>query len=620
MNKKVLAAAAIIIMLIAAFCFGLWLASRGEETDADSQLLDEETAQDETKSQADEPQAYEPQTDESQPESQGNDDDGSVDADGLPDEFDPGYTDRDLSGTYDPDEAVVILLSDDGIEIQGEGAQAIESILTITEGGVYLLSGSLSNGQIVVNLPDSASDRKVQLVFNGVDIACADGPAVWIQEAKKVFVTLAEGSRNSLKDGQNYADESDSAPTAALYSTCDLTINGSGALSVYGCHRHGIATKDSLVITGGTITVTAEENGLKGKDSVAVCGGEIYVEAGNEAVKSDQDNSSEKGWISINGGTLTLTAQDKGLQALNDIYITDGTLTVDADNDCLHSNDSMRISGGVLTLTSRSKGMHADDYLTVDGGTIDVLSCTEGMEAMVVTINDGDIRINASDDGINATDGTGRDEGGMSRGFLSGLFGSGAAESTMQVVINGGYIYIAAKGDGIDSNGSLTVNGGTVYVDGPTSGANGALDYGSTGTITGGTVVAVGSVGMAVNFSSAENQCSWMISAGYSLAAGSTITVTDSDGREILSYTPQKDYRSVVVSCPELRQGGTYTISVDGTELATAVMTDLITGSGTGFGGGSGGMNGNMGGFQVPDGFEIPDGSARQPNRGGGAR
>lgn len=546
-------------------------------------------------------------------------------ADGLTDGFDPDYSDRDTAGTYDRSEAVQVILSDEGIQAGGFGVTAEGNAVTVSQAGVYLFSGSLSDGRIIVDIDNPSKDDKVQIVLNHVDITCEDGPALWIKSADKVFLTLAAGTQNTLTDGSSYsAAEADGeaagtdSPNAAVWSDCDLTVNGTGSLTVNGRYNNGIGTKDDLVITGGTLTVTAVNNGLKGKDSVAVCGGQITVTAGGDTVKSDQDNSTEKGWISIDGGILILSAGEKGLSAQNDIYITDGSVEIDSADDCVHANDSLHIAGGSLKLKSDAKGIHGDNALWISGGQITVSSCTEGLEAKTITVDDGEINITASDDGINASDGSGTDLFGMGGpgqwGGQNGTeqAGNGQTETaTIYIEINGGTLYINAEGDGIDSNGTLMINGGQVCVDGPVSGGDGALDYAGAATVTGGTMVAVGSAQMAANFTAAENQCAWMVNASQVQKAGSVITISDESGTVLLRYTPEKDYQSIVVSCPQLQQGGTYTAAVDGAELETVTLSELVTGSGSMMGGFHGGFGGGK-----PDGDrrgggpggEMPDG------------
>lgn len=469
-----------------------------------------------------------------------------------------------LEDRYEDSQTGCALLSEKQIHVEGDGITAQNGAITISRSGTYRLSGTLSEGQIIVDLADSGDGEAVHIILDGVDVVCASGPALYVREAGEVFLTLAEGSENRLADTERPKDEEDSAK-AAVWSVCDLTVNGSGSLTVEGRCRNGISTKDNLVIDGGSLTVTAVNNGLRGKDSVTIRAGEIAVTADGDAVQSDQTHKSGKGRIAVEGGSLQLAAGEKGFSAESDIRIAGGTIMVVSADDCVHANGGAKLSGGSLVLESEAKGIHADGSLTVSGGQIYVEKCLEGLEAKWIQIDGGEIEIAASDDGINASDGSGRD--------------NPAADSGIGIEITGGVLRIEAAGDGIDSNGSLTVTGGEIYVDGPVDGANGALDYAGSAVIRGGIVVAAGSADMACNFTEAVNQCAWMVNLQSVQKGGSEVTVADGAGEVLLRYRPSKEYQSVVVSCADLTPGGTYTLSVDGTEMERAVLADLITGS-----------------------------------------
>ena len=484
------------------------------------------------------------------------------------------------------------VLSAEKITVEGNGIAAENGTVTISRAGVYRLSGALTDGQIIVDLTKSGNGETVCILLDGVDVACASGPALWIREADEVILTLTEGSENRLADAQSRESEEDGAG-AAVWSDCDLTVNGSGSLTVEGRYRNGISTKDDLVIDGGSLAVTAVNNGLRGKDSVTIRSGRIEITADGDAIQSDQTEKSDKGFIAVEGGSLQLSAGQKGVSAETDIRISGGDVTVTSTDDCVHANGSLELSGGSLLLESEAKGIHADGSLTVSGGTVCVKRCLEGLEAKWIQIDGGEVGITASDDGINASDGSGQDNPG--------------GESGVGIEITGGILKIDAAGDGIDSNGSLTVSGGEVYVDGPVDGGNGALDYAGSAVITGGTVVAAGSAGMACNFTGAEKQCAWMVNLPSVQKAGSEIAVADGEGKVLLRYSPSKEYQSVVVSCAGLTQGETYSLSVDGTEMETVLLADLITGNGgmrMPGGRGQGGMGGP--GERRPEEFGGP--------------
>ncbi|MDD4849465.1 MAG: carbohydrate-binding domain-containing protein [Gemmiger sp.] len=237
------------------------------------------------------------------------------------------YTDRDKDTTWDAASAVTISCSGTDATITGGGATLQNGVLTITAAGSYLLSGSL-DGQILVNVADT---DKVQLVFNNLAVTSPDGPALYIQAGDKIFVTLAEGSQNSLADSITYTlAEGQDEPNACLYSKADLTINGTGSLDVTGNKNHGIFSKDDLKITGGEITVNALNDGIKGKDCVAICAGTITVVAGGDGIQASNTEDATLGWVSIDGGRLTITADGDGIQAETVLQLNPETLAITA--------------------------------------------------------------------------------------------------------------------------------------------------------------------------------------------------------------------------------------------------------------------------------------------------
>lgn len=448
------------------------------------------------------------------------------------------FTERDMAGTYDADEAIVITLADGSSSCDGKGVSIDGDVITIESEGTYLLSGSLPEGQIIV---DTDSSSKVQLVLSGADISCTDSAAIYVINADKVFLTLDEGTENSVSTTGEFA-ETEEGIDAAVYSKDDLVLNGSAALAVTCAYGHGIVSKDDLKLTGGSYTITAAGQGLSGNDSVRIKDGTYQITVGGKGIKSD-------------------TA----------IYLVGGDITIDAADDAVHSNGICTISEGSYCLASGDDGVHADGALQIDGGRITITESYEGLEGMTITVNSGEISLAASDDGMNAAGGN--DSSGFG-GMMNDAF---ASDDDCWIEINGGTLVIDAAGDGIDSNGDLTVTGGEIYVSGPTNGADAALDYGGNAMITGGIVVAAGASGMAENFGEASTQGAILVS--FPQGTEGTITLADTEGNAILSYTPLKSYSSVVISCPEIAEDGTYTVTC-GTETTTVEMSGLIYGSG----------------------------------------
>ena len=550
------------------------------------------------------------------------------------------FTERDLAGTYEESEAVYVTLSDGGITGETAGVAINGQTVTITEEGTYVFSGTLSEGQIVVD----ADDAKVQIVLDNVDITCASSAAVYVKSAEKVFVTLAEGSQNTLRNTDEYVAVDDNNIDAVIFSKSDLTLNGTGSLTIVSAEGHGIVSKDDLKITGGTYDITAAGHALSGKDSVRIADGTFVLTAGKDGIHSGNEDNEEKGYIYIADGDFTITSDGDGMDASNIVQIEDGTFDItagggaanslkthesdmpggpgggmpqngerpdgedmpemgekpdganmpemgekpdganmpemgekpdgenmpqdtttdesgtstkgikagggmylnggtyqiDSADDSIHSNANITIADGTYTLETGDDGVHADDALIVNGGTITVTESYEGLEGLTVTINDGTIDITARDDGINA-----------------------AGE---KMELNGGYIHILAGGDGVDSNGDLTINGGEIYIDGPSDNGNSAIDYGdrSSAYVNGGTLVAIGSSGMAEGMSDSSKQKVLMVKLGEQMEAGDVV-LTDSEGNVIVSYTALKSYDCVIISTAEVESGATYTLTTSGT-------------------------------------------------------
>jgi len=269
-----------------------------------------------------------------------------------------------------------------------------------------------------------------------------------------------------------------------------------------------------------------------------------------------------------------------------DMNIDGGTFKINSSDDSFHSNSNITFAGGDVTAESGDDGFHADADLTVKTGNIQVTDSYEGLEGQNVYISGGEISVKASDDGINAAGGN--DSSGFGK-MGDDMFASEDSE----IVISGGKIDIDVDGDGIDSNGSLTVSGGETYVFGPTNDGNGALDYNSSAKITGGKFIALGSAGMAMNFGTDSTQGSMLVSISGS--AGTELTAKDNSGNTILSCTPEKSYSCAVISCPEIKKGGTYTVSSGGNSSSVTMSSLVYSDSGVGAnqpGGNTGGPGG----------------------------
>ena len=619
--------------------------------------------------------------------------------DGILDSSDM-FTNRDKEIGYDEESAIAINLSDGASTADSDSVVIDGDTITITEEGTYILSGSLTNGQIVVE----AENAKVQLVLDNADISCETSAAIYVKAAEKVFITTTDGSTNTVCTSGEFEAIDDNNIDAAIFSKSDLTLNGAGSLEVTCPNGHGILSKDDLTITSGEYVVDAGKHALSGKDSVRIAGGIFDLTAGRDGIHSENTDEEEKGFVYIENGSFTITSDGDGIDASYVVEIVDGSFditagggyengevhtdndmmggfgnmggqmpdgstgegnapsdmtppngstgegngpsgmtppdgstgdgtapggttnsgtdsttttsadstdaaaTADAENsaataetsdsdsststkgikadgalqilggdyninsadDALHTNSTLEIRDGNMEIATGDDGMHADDALVISDGDINITESYEGIEGLTITIDGGNISIVSGDDGLNAAGGA--DSSGFG-GMGTDMF---ASNDDIWIEINGGYLYILAGGDGVDSNGNLTINGGEVYIDGPSDGGNSAIDYGDNAAayINGGTVVAVGSSDMVEAFDDSSEQAvmSVAVSAG---SAGDEIKLLDSDGNELISFTAAKTYDAVIISTADLTQGETYTL-VTGDNETTVEMTSSV--------------------------------------------
>ena len=505
---------------------------------------------------------------------------------------------------WDNSQVIGITLKNSTASVSGSGATVSGSLVTITAPGTYGISGSLTNGQIVVN---SAVDGVVRLILNGATISCSNNAPIFVMDAEKVVINLAASSVNSLTDGASYNTSDE--PNAALYSKSNLTIFGEGSLVVNASYNDGITSKDGLIIDSGNITVNAKDDGIRGKDYLLVKSGTITVKAGGDGLKSDNDSNAACGYINILKGTFAITSSGDAISAETAVNITDGKfdivtgvgssalitsskgikgntkLIIETGNykitstdDALHANTRMTINSGTFSLSSGDDGIHADSALVINGGNINITKCYEGIESAIITINNGTIHLISSDDGINAAGGGGGAMVPGGGGMPPGQGGTTTA-SKYFLYMNGGYVYVDALGDGIDINGSVMMTSGTLIVNGPTANDNGALDYDGTFQMSGGTLVAAGSSGMAMAPGSNSTINSLQLTLKSTQLANTLVNVQTSDGKELLTFAPSRKFQSVVFSSSTLVKGSSYKVYYGGS--STGSVQDGIYKNGT---------------------------------------
>lgn len=371
---------------------------------------------------------------------------------------------------------------------------------TISAPGEYILKGKFE-GQITVSV---AKEAKVKLVLDSADITSHNCAAIYVSSADKVIISSKEGTTNTIvSDGKFPSDEK---KDAAVFSKDDLTFNGNGIINIKS-PKHGVVTKDDLKLNGGTVIIESEKKGFEGKESIEVNDGSYTVKSGNECLESEGD-------ISVTGGTLLLSSQKK---------------------DAVKSKTN---------------------YLVSDG-TVTVYNSKEGIEAQTVTISGGTTTISATDDGINASS---PNNAGEVASLKNGP--EKQADANAFVKIDGGSLLITAGGDGIDSNGKITISGGHTFVSTPNGNSENAIDYASELVIDGGTVFACGEKSDSKNVSDNSKQPSILYNFETEYVSGTKVIILDSDEKMLESYESAYGFTALLFSSSKLTEGNTYKLLV----------------------------------------------------------
>lgn len=396
-----------------------------------------------------------------------------------------------------------------------------ESSLTITSPGVYHLTGA-ADYPVIVN----AGTNAVKLILDNVAISNQSGPAIACYAAEDLVIELI--GENELSDGSAYDGSYDEDVNGAIYSKSDLTFEGSGSAIITANYQDAIVGKDDLKFASGSYEIVSADDGIRGKDSVYIVDGKFSITSKEDAIKSTNATTAGKGFVLIEGGDIEISSGDDGI--------------------------------------------HAETVLMINGGIIDIKKSYEGIESPRIIINDGNISIMASDDGINA---------GSSSDNTIATNQNETTSINQEIIINGGSVYVNAAGDGIDSNGYINFNGGITVVDGPINNGNGALDATYGVLMTGGTVITVGSSGMAETLGSSSSVFNVSVYLTSARKAGTTIEIKDSAGSTIIKHVSAKAFSHVAVGSESLNFGSTYSLYLDGEAYQTFTVEDVTTTIGT---------------------------------------
>ena len=480
------------------------------------------------------------------------------------------YTNEDL--TWDSSDEKTIDLANptatDGVSVEN-------GTITITSGGTYRLSGEYS-GQVKI---EAAKTDTVRLVLDNAKITNSTGAAINVVSAAEAIIYTAAGTTNTVADEANYTATGDDDPDAAIYSTANLTLTGEGSLSVEGAYEEGIHTTGGLVIASGTLEVNAANTGIKGKDYVDITGGIVNVTAAQDGIKSTNTDDESMGFTRLSAGSVTISAGDDGLKAPHTLEISGGTLNIEKSNEGIEAQ-YINILDGDVTVNSSDDGINASLKDSSSDTSSDTTSGTATTGQQTQQNQNGQVQ--QAPAGGGAAPGGSQGSTGQNQNMPQPPAGGampGGGGGTFEVVdaainISGGTVTVNAEGDGIDSNGTATFSGGTVTVNGPVAGGNNALDSNGDLLLHGGTVTAGSTADMFEAPSSVSTSGYLKITDSSALTQGSTVQVTDSSGTVVANYTiTTSGVQLVLVSNKNIVKGQSYTVSVTSGSVDAASTT-----------------------------------------------
>ena len=501
--------------------------------------------------------------------------------------------------SFDESQATQVTLAAQTATVTGQGASFSDQTLTISQAGTYVLTGSGKNLKLVV---EAADTDQVYLVFQNLTLE-GEGTLLQVNKAHEVVISLAEGSQNALTENQASDDKK---VKATIHSQVPLTLNGTGSLTLTALTKNALEVEDDLKVLGGTYTVKAANHGFKAEGALAIEVATLTIEAGKDGLHAEHDETTERANISLNPTQLSIAATEDGVDAGNELTIKGGTITVSQSEEGLEAR-VIRQLGGDVTIKSSDDGVNASagsSSKTTDtsatsktteasatSNSADTSSSASQATSDSATASAPDSQATADSASASQTDQANKDknqtppappagqappQGGQGPG---GMPPGGQEESdpSLQIILAGGSLTVDAEGDGIDSNGTVTISGGSLVVNGAVQDGNGPLDAAGDITITGGTVWALGTSDMLQGFAQGSTQAS--ITANIAGTAGQTLIILDANGKEVARQTASKDFQAVIMSSADLVDGQTYTIQVEGTtQTATAALVTPVTG------------------------------------------
>lgn len=488
---------------------------------------------------------------------------------------DTHYSAKDV--TWDSSSEVTIDLSN---PTATDGVTVSDGVITITKAGNYKLTGTYE-GQIKVEAADS---DMVRLILNNATITNSTGAAINVVEADEVVIYTASGTTNTVSDGSSYSDTASGSPDAAIYSKSDLTLAGEGTLKVEGKYEEGIHTTDGLVIASGTLEVNAANTGIKGKDYVDILDGTITVTASQDGIKATNDTDGNRGWVRLSGGTVNISAGDDGFKAERVLEISGGTLNITQANEGIEAQ-YINILDGTVNVTSSDDGINAS-YSTTSTSTESTTATSTNQSAQGGQNSAPQAPSGSAGQAPSGTMGQPPAGGGAGGGMGGGMGGGGGTFEVVDATINitGGTVTVNTNGDGIDSNGTATLSGGTLIVNGPFTGGNASLDTNGD-LLLNGTTVTAGNSGDMFEAPSTNSTSGYVkISNVSNLSAGTTVQVTDSSGNVVANYKVTNSSTALIlVSSSKITKGESYTVytTTDSVDASSTTLASNATSLGS---------------------------------------
>lgn len=469
------------------------------------------------------------------------------------------FTDRDLNYDYSDRDVYKIALKDNKSKSDSTNVEIKNNVITIKSEGVYVLSGSLSNGQIIIDANDS---DKVQLVLNSVNINCNTSASIYCKNAKKLFVTTVGDS--TLSNKNDFVNDNDEKINGVIYSKADLTLNGSNKLTINAKYGNAVVSNDDLMITSGDYALTAEKHTIKANDSVRIANASFNLTATKDAIHCENDEVT-KGYVYIESGSVTINAESDGIEASSAIKICDGTIDIQSSKEGIEGR-FIEVAGGDINITSSDDGFNASDKSEENNNSNSQANQTESTPPTppensqqappeMPSNNNGEMKEPPSAPQGNNGNENNEPPANMEKGGF-GKMGEGSTDCSL--TISGGNITVNADGDGLDSNGIIKITGGQTVVYGAENNGNCAFDYQTGATITGGSIIALGMSGMAEGFSNSSTQGSILYNIDTEGSKDDTIELLQNN-KSIISTVATKKYNSILISTPEINKGK-YTI------------------------------------------------------------